>query len=432
MNTLNSHTAQARVLSGRSSGHQVLYFSQLLKRRVCAGKIKDRLGKLTDLVFSLSEPYPQSVGIYIEHGWGKPTQFIPWDKVIRIEDDAIFVQPPPEGADKYPPFMDQPGWILLDAHLMGRTILDTDGRKVEVVNDICLIESRTRLLLVDVDISFNGFLRRIGLGKVQWIKDQLISWKYVQPLSVEDAVATDQVSLSLTRKEILDLPGEDLADVLEELSGEEQQALFTSLDSEKAAETLMETEPRAQRQIIASLRKEKARSVFSELTIPQLADLFTVIPHDQVTQLMELLPEDKATRVRTILAEDETMAKSILSSEFVAVSREARVGDVLDKLKVSGREPGSISYIYVIDPDNILSGVVDLRELVLAPYNVTVGDIMISPVVAAEEDDVRTDLAQMFAKYHYRMIPVVDSQDHLLGTIRYNDIMKGVEIRVKE
>jgi magnesium transporter len=431
MITANNHTAQSMMPAGSNGSRKVMYFSELLKRRVCAGKIKDRIGKLTDLVFVLSDPYPQSVGIYIEHGWGKPTEFVPWDKVLRIEEDAIFVLPP-DGSGKYPPFVDQPGWILLDKHLMGRTILDIDGRKVEVVNDICIVESGGKLLLVDVDISFNGFLRRIGLGKVQWIKDQLISWKYVQPLSVEDAVATDQVSMSLTRKEILDLPSEDLADVLEELSGKEQQALFTSLDSEKAAETLMETEPRAQRQIIASLRKEKARSVFSELTIPQLADLFTVIPHDQVTGLMELLPEDKATRIRAILAEDETIAGSILSADFLAVQGDAKVGDVLETIRLSGREPGSISYIYVTDADSILLGVVDLRELVLAGDNMTVGDIMTSPVVAAEEDDVRKDLAQMFAKYHYRMIPVVDSQDHLLGTIRYNDIMKGVEIRVKE
>src|SRR5208337_5521282 len=171
MITLN-HTAQSRMPSGINGSHHVMYFSELLKRRVCAGKIKDRIGKLTDLVFTLSDPYPQAVGIYIEHGWGKPTEFVPWEKVLRIEEDAIFVEPP-DGSGQYPPFVDQPGWILLDTHLMGRTILDIDGRKVEVVNDVCLVESGGKLLLVDVDISFNGFLRRIGLGKVRWIKDQL-------------------------------------------------------------------------------------------------------------------------------------------------------------------------------------------------------------------------------------------------------------------
>ncbi len=94
-------SCQTRLECRKSTGTRVyrfLYFSQLLKRPVCAGKIKDRLGKLTDIVFRLAEPYPDAVGIYLEHGWGKPTEFIPWEKVIRIEDDAIFVAPPPDGA----------------------------------------------------------------------------------------------------------------------------------------------------------------------------------------------------------------------------------------------------------------------------------------------------------------------------------------------
>src|SRR3974390_2124850 len=111
--------------------HRFLYFSEMLKRPVCIGKIKDRIGKLTDLVFSLREPYPEAAGIYIDHGWGKPTEFVPWTKVLRIEEDVIFVQPP-ENEKTYLPFVDQPGWILIDKHLMGRTILDMDGRRIEV------------------------------------------------------------------------------------------------------------------------------------------------------------------------------------------------------------------------------------------------------------------------------------------------------------
>jgi magnesium transporter len=237
-----------------SNDYRFLFFSELLKRPVCAGKITKPLGKLTDLVFKLSEHYPEAIGIYLEHGWGKPTEFIPWDRVVKIEDDAIFVQPP-EG-EQYPPFVDQVGWLLLNEHLMGRTILDMDGRRIEVVNDVHLLESRGRMIIVHVDISFNGFLRKIGLGKIRWIKDRLISWKYVQPLSLEDATNTDAVTLSLTRNLVKNLPSEDLADALEELSGREQQAFFSALDSESAADALVEAEPRAQRQIIARPGKE--------------------------------------------------------------------------------------------------------------------------------------------------------------------------------
>ena len=84
-----------------------LHFSELLKRRVCAGSIKDRIGRVADLVFGQFEPFPEAIGIYVEHGWGNPTEFIPWDKVIKIEDDAIFVQPRP--GDRYPRSWTSPG-----------------------------------------------------------------------------------------------------------------------------------------------------------------------------------------------------------------------------------------------------------------------------------------------------------------------------------
>ncbi len=408
-----------------------LYFSQLYRRPVCAGTIKDRIGKLDDLVFKLSEPYPEAVGIFIEHGWNKPTEFVPWDRVVKIEEDAVFVKPPPEG-EQYPPFVDQEGWIMLDSHLMGRTILDIDGRRTEVVNDVHLLEARGRLLIVHVDISFNGFLRKWGLGHFRWIKDQFISWKFVQPLSVEDAVATDKVSLSVTRKQVLDLPGEDLADALEELKGREQEALFSALDSEKAAEALVEAEPRAQRQLMGNLRKERARTILSEMTVPQLANLFSVLPHDDMTELMELLPQDEAVRIRSILSEREATARALMSIDYVTARPEETVGEVLDRIRRSAREPEVVSYIYVVDGvGGVLQGVVDLRDLVLSADHLPLSELMASPVVSAEEDDLREDLEEVFAKYHFRMVPVVDPRDRILGVIYYNDIMKGLVTRAR-
>ncbi len=58
-------------------------------------------------------------------------------------------------------------------------------------------------------------------------------------------------------------------------------------------------------------------------------------------------------------------------------------------------------------------------------------DIMVSPVVSVDENIVKDDIAQMFAKYHFRMLPVVDAKDHLLGVIHYNDIMKGLVTRAQ-
>jgi magnesium transporter len=411
--------------------HRFLYFSALLNRPVCAGKIKNRIGRMTDLVFRLSEPYPEAVGIYIEHGWGNPTEFVPWDRVVKIDDDAIFVQPLEEG-EKYPPFVDHPGWMLLNEHLMGKTILDMDGRRTEVVNDVHLLESKGRMIIVHVDISFNGFLRKWGLGWFGAIKDRFISWRYVQPLSLEDAVASDTLSLSITRAQVKELPSEDLADALEELSGEEQTAVFSLLDSEKAAETLMEAEPRAQRQIIANLRQERARTILTEMSTAQLVDLFAVLPHDDKTELLALLPKDQAGRVEAILSEREVTARALMSPGCVTMPKETAVGDALHRLRSSNFDHDMVSYIYITaEPDRMLMGVVDLRELVLAPDETTLGELMASPVVAAESDDLKDDLAELFAKYHYRMIPVVNEKDCLLGVIHYNDIMKGFTPRTR-
>ncbi|MBZ5498158.1 MAG: CBS domain-containing protein [Acidobacteriia bacterium] len=402
-----------------------LYYAELIKRPVCVGKITDRLGKLTDLVFVIKEPYPEAVGIYLEFGWGKPTQFIPWARVIKVEDDAIFVQPPEQG-EAYPPFVDQPGWIMLGNHLLGRTILDMDGRRTEVVNDVHLLEAKGQLLLIHVDTSFNGFLRRLGLRGRRWVKEDLISWKYVQPLSVEDAVKTDKVSLSVTRSQLKELPSEDLADALEELSGQEQQALFSALDSEKAAETLIEAEPRAQRQLISALRRERAGQILGEMSVAQLAKLLAVLPHDHMMTMLELLPPESAARIRAILSEQEAQARSLMDSNYLAFSPTTKVGDVLRTMRESGLDRQAISYCYVVGEDTrSLLGVVDVRELLLATDQQGLAEIMTSPVVTAEADDIQEDLAEIFAKYHLRMIPVVDTEDHLLGVIRYNDLMKG-------
>lgn len=404
-----------------------LHFSDLLKRPVVTGSISDRIGKLTDLVFTQAEPFPEAAGLFIDHGWGKPTEFVPWDKVVKIEDDAIFVQPAPGGA--YPPFVDQPGWILVDKHLMGRTILDIDGRRIEVVNDVRFLESHARLLLIDVDLSFNGFLRRWGLGRVTRAGDRLVSWKYVQPLSLEDAIPTDRLKLSVTRSQLQDLPSEDLADALEELSGTEQQALFSALDPEKAAETLTEAEPRAQRQIIEDLTSDQGRSIFDRMTILQIANLFASLPQEKMREVATWLGPVRAKAVTNLLTEREATAKDMVSANFIARPSTAKVGDTLREIRGARYEPRTLSYLYVVSEDApVLLGVVDLRDLVLAADETTLGDIMISPVVAAQENDLRDDLEKMFEKYGFGMVPVVDEQDRLFGVIRYNDIMKGPEL----
>lgn len=406
---------------------QLLYFSKLIGRRIRRNKTNRKNGRLTDLVFRLSEPYPEAVGIYIEHGKGYPSELIPWEKVVRIEDEAIFITPR-EDEQPYPKFVDQPGWILLNEHLMGQTILDTDGRRTEVVNDMHLLYSKGRMILVHVDISFNGWLRKWGLERFISGKDQLISWRYVQPLSVEDH-SKDVVTLSVKREQAMELPSEDLADALEVLSGDEQQAMFGALDPEKAAEVLVEAEPRAKRQLIVFLREEKARMVLAKMSVPHIADLFSDLPHQKVQELMRCLSPARAARVDAVLSGGDVVASTLMTDRYLSFPKEAKVLEVLQNLRTVPRDHKNITYLYIVaGGEKLLLGVVDLRDLVAAPEDASLSDLMTSPVVTAERGALREDLMELFTKYHFRLLPVVDGRDHLLGIVRYKDIMKGAKI----
>jgi magnesium transporter len=425
----NVAPAKPGALSGAYEAYQLLYFSKLQGRPIRLDKTNKKNGRLTDLVFRLSEPYPEAVGIYIEHGKGYPSELIPWEKVVRIEE-AIFIQPAEIGGP-YPPFVDQKGWILLNEHFMGRTILDTDGRRTEVVNDIHLLYSKGRMILVHVDISFNGFLRHWGLDRLISSQDQLIAWRYVQPFSIEDegAKAKDIVTLSVAKDQALELPGEDLADALEVLSGDEQQAMFSALDPDKAADVLVEAEPRAKRQLIAFMREEKARLVLTKMSVAQVADLFSDLPHEKVTELMNWLTPARAARVNAVLSNTEVLASVLMSDRFLAFAKETKVVDILRGIRSTSRDHRNYSYLYiVIGEEKLLVGVVDLRDLVAAPEEATLGELMASPVVSVPQDALREDLVTLFAKYQFRMLPVVNTHDHLLGIVRYKDIMKGLKL----
>ena len=171
----------------------VLLLLAAVKRPVCVGKVTKRIGRLTDLVFRLGRAVPGG-GRHLPRTRLGPAHRVHPLGQGNADRGRRHLHHPDRRRQPYPPFVDQPGWILLNEHLMGRTILDMDGRRTEVVNDVHLLASQGRMLLVHVDISFNGFLRKWGLGWLSWGKDRLISWRYVQPLSLEDVGTTDAVS----------------------------------------------------------------------------------------------------------------------------------------------------------------------------------------------------------------------------------------------
>jgi magnesium transporter len=192
---------------------------------------------------------------------------------------------------------------------------------------------------------------------------------------------------------------------------------------------LVEAEPRAKRQLIAFLREEKARLVLAKISVPHLADLFSDLPHEKANEMMKLLTPARAMRVKAVMSGGDVLASTLMSDRFLSFPKATIVGDALRTLRTGPREHKNITYLYIVaGEEKTLLGVVDLRDLVAAAEQGSLAELMVSPVVTAEQHALREDLMELFAKYHFRMLPVVDPHDHLLGVVRYKDIMKGAKI----
>src|SRR5207249_2033390 len=142
------------------------------------------------------------------------------------------------------------GPFLFYSALHGRPVRDPDGHVLHVPTG--------DLHLVHVDVGFRGLVRRLGWSTTMG-KEQLISWRYVQPLTL--AATGDTLQLTVTRKELGRLHPAELADILTELDGRERESLFRALAPEAAARALTEVEPRVRQRLIAGLPAERAADI---------------------------------------------------------------------------------------------------------------------------------------------------------------------------
>ena len=135
-----------------------------------------------------------------------------------------------------------------------------------------------------------------------------------------------------------------------------------------------------------------------------------------MTEMMNLLPTEDAARVRAIISEREATAGVLLTTEFVAFPKEATCGEVLRQLRTT--RPAARGALLCLRRGSRITCCKAWWICVSWSWPArtsSLADLMVSPAVAAEVDDVREDLVEMFLKYHFRILPVVDRQNHLLG-----------------
>ena len=406
------------------------YLSEIVGRRIY---LKTRsIGKLKDFVIQENAgKVPEVTHLLVHQPYGDPLLLLPWDKITLISNTEIVSEiTSTEGYELNP--LDN--HIFLKDYILDKKILDMDDHEIEVVYDVKLLFQNDRLFVTDVDFNRFRILRRMGFKKLanylaKYKEGSSISWLYVQPLPETIGSFEGNVKLNVLKENINDIHPVDLADILEELDGSQRMAVFNQIEPELASDTLEEVEPRVQRELIRSMEKERAAELINEMSPAQVADILSALPASEADEIIEFVDIENKQRVQQMIDKHDENIMLYSTQQIIKRPSETIVRDVINNYREVAGDMDVIMYVYVVNEENILQGVVDLRELIAAEPEQTLGEIMTDSLITLNPDDTLQDSVDMFTRYSFRAIPITDEQDVLLGVVSFHDI-KGVKPRL--
>jgi magnesium transporter len=402
------------------------FLSRIIKSPVLSGKRKT--GRLADLIIVDKDKVAEVTHIVVARPFGEQDLLIPWEKVRTVSSEGISVEI--ESAGPYAVQVPETAVLLRD-YILDKKVIDCKDREVEVVYDVKLVLRNGKLYITEVDLSKNGLLRRIGLmwladfiySLASKIRSQTVAWSYVEPLPEQISSFKGDLKLKILKEELSDIPPVDLADILEELGHDQRMALFAQLDTERASDTLEELDPNIQRELIASLRKDKAAQLINEMTPGQAADLLAVLPWWEVNAITQLLNRENAVKIQGILEKQEEKIVDFSASNFLTFTAEKTVSQAREAFAREAVGKAAIMYLYILDDQQKLLGVIDIKELLLANEEVLLGDIMVTKVVALNPESTLKQASEIFTRYGFRALPLTDANGKMLGVVPYRDVM---------
>jgi CBS domain-containing protein/sporulation protein YlmC with PRC-barrel domain len=406
----------------------VPYLSEIQHRRVIEPN-GNEVGKLADIAVVPQGQFPAAQWAILSTPsgektvrWGDLAQEIGHFRLRNRLETTPDAQLPPEA-------------LRLSRDLLDKQIVDTHGAKVVRVNDLQLSDVDGQLRLVGADVGLRGLLRRVGAESVaervvglagRRLPRGIIPWHLVEPLeSKEDAPAkTAAVRLTIPHAKLALLHPADIADIVEEMTADERVAVFQQLDIETAAEALQEVEPEMQAAIVSDLPEERAADILEEMDPDEAADLLQDLPEERRDELVELMEKEEAQDVSELLTYPENSAGGIMTTDLYAIPAEVTAAKAIDDLRLRKPDPELIYYLYVIDDEGKLEGVLSLRDLVVAAPDTKIKAVMDPHVLRVDAETPKEEVAALIAKYDLLALPVVDARRKLIGTVTIDDVVE--------
>lgn len=223
----------------------------------------------------------------------------------------------------------------------------------------------------------------------------------------------------------------DFAEIVEDLDDEQKAELFELLSDEEAALVIQEMEEIDQVVLFQLMSKKRASAILKEMATDDAADLLAELPEDDAKELLTLIEED-AEEIRGLLRYPEDSAGGIMTTEYISFAENMVVEEAIRRLREIAPEAETVYYVYVVDEETRLIGVLSLRELILAGDGTRLAEFMRKNVVSVGAETDQEEVARLVSRYDLLAVPVVDDNNRLLGIVTVDDILDVLEEEATE
>lgn len=411
-----------------------LHFSDILEKdiRDCEDKF---VGNVWDMSVSSKDIYPRVDWLIIKKGFMKPEYaVIQWADVLQIKDD-IMLKVPLSSLAFSPEVRDFE--FLLKRDIMDQQVVDTFNHKVRRVNDLHLLRLEHDLVLAHVDIGMRSLVHRLGwepmvdfvVGCVDknaryLTTENLVSWKSVQPVSINPASMT--MKLSVGQKQLQSIPAADLGDIIFDLTPAQRMALFRTLDLKTKAKLFENIDLEEQKAMVKELDKKELAQIVGNMSSDEAADLLEGLPQNSVKNLLTLIESNRAKKLSELLGYSSDSAGGLMTTDFVQMQEATSVGDAIEFVKTQTKEYDTVPYIYVVDEKNRLKGVTSLRRLLFEDPKESILKTTFPKTVYVYLNNSVKEVAYLMDKYKISMIPVIDETKTLHGVVSMDDVLSQV------
>ena len=243
----------------------------------------------------------------------------------------------------------------------------------------------------------------------------------------------DEKKYSSLRDILITMNPADVAGLFDGLEEKQIPVMFRLLPKEQAAETFVEMEPEAQQLLIQGFSDNELREVLDELYVDDAADLVEEMPANVVRRILAQADPEMRSSINQILRYPENSAGALMTMEYVSLRPDMTVEEAILRIRRQGVDKETIYTCYVLDKDRTLLGIVTVKDLLLAESDETeIREIMTSNIISVTTQDDQEEVAKMFSKYNFLALPVVDTENRMVGIVTFDDAMDVMEEEATE